>query len=60
MTKENEEKKSGWGGARKNSGRKKTEGERHMYTIPEDVAQWIKEHGGGVYITGVIRDIMQR
>lgn len=52
------EKKSSWGGFRNNSGRKKVEGERHMYTIPSDVAQWIKEHGEGAYIAQVMRDIM--
>ncbi len=50
--------KKGRGGARKGAGRKKTEGERHMYTIPKDVAQWIKEHGEGTYITKVMREIM--
>lgn len=54
------EKKLCWGGARKGAGRKKTEGERHMYTIPKDVAQWIKEHGEGAYITQVIRSLMNQ
>ena len=58
MTKDFEKKKSNRGGARKNSGRKKAEGERHSYTIPEDVALWIKEHGDGPYITQVIRSLM--
>ena len=53
-------KKSGHGGARARSGRKKTEGERHMYTIPADVARWINEHGYGVYITRIVREIMQQ
>lgn len=52
------EKKSGRGGARKGAGRKKAEGRPHMYTIPSDVAQWIKEHGEGAYITQVMRSIM--
>lgn len=52
------EKKSRRGGARKGAGRKKVEGERHMYTIPSDVAQWIKEHGEGAYIAQVMREIM--
>lgn len=52
------EKKSSWGGFRNNSGRKKAEGVRHTYTIPEDVAQWIKDHGDGAYITVVMREIM--
>ena len=52
------EKKSGRGGARKGAGRKKAEGERHMYTISSDVALWIKEHGEGAYITQVMRSIM--
>jgi len=55
-----ETKKRSWGGARKNSGRKKAEGVRHMYTIPDDVATWIKKHGEGAYIAKVIRDIIQR
>lgn len=55
---ENLEKKSRRGGARKGAGRKKAEGERHAYTIPSDVAQWIKEHGEGAYITQVMREIM--
>lgn len=57
---ENFEKKSGRGGARKGAGRKKAEGERHMYTIPDDVAQWIKEHGDGAYITQVMRALMNQ
>ena len=48
------------GGARKGAGRKKAEGVRHMYTIPDDVAQWIKEHGGGPYIAEVIRELMKK
>lgn len=56
---ENLEKESRRGGARKGAGRKKAEGERHMYTIPSDVAQWIKEHGEGAYITRVMRELMQ-
>ena len=28
------------------------------YPIPKDVAQWIKEHGEGTYITKVMREIM--
>lgn len=55
---ENLEKKSRRGGARKGAGRKKAEGERHMYTIPSDVAQWIKKHGEGAYIAQVMREIM--
>ncbi len=57
---ENLEKKSGRGGARKRAGRKKAEGERHMYTIPSDVAQWIKEHGEGAYIAQVMRALMNQ
>lgn len=56
---ENIEKKSKRGGARKGAGRKKAEGDRHSYTIPSDVALWIKEHGEGTYIAKVIRNIMQ-
>lgn len=50
--------KSKRGGARPGAGRKKTEGERHMFTIPADVADWIKQHGGGEYLTTLIRGLM--
>ena len=39
-------------------GRKKHEGDRHMYTVADDVHQWIMEHGAGKYITDTIRVIM--
>lgn len=48
------EKKSTRGGARPGAGRKKTEGLRHMFTIPADVADWIKQHGGGEYLPTLI------
>ena len=35
-------------------------GERHSYTIPSDVAKWIKDHGEGPYLTRVMRDIMSK
>lgn len=54
----NIEKKSVWGGARKNSGRKKVEGSRHTYTVADDVHEWIKEHGDGAYLNMLIREIM--
>ncbi len=56
----NQEKKSRRGGARNGAGRKKAEGERHAYTIPSDVANWIKQHGEGKYIAQVIRSIMDQ
>ena len=60
MTKETERKTSNRGGARPGAGRKKAEGERHSYTIPSDVAKWIKDHGEGPYLTRVMRDIMSK
>ena len=39
-------------------GRKKQEGERHMYTVADDVHRFIMEHGGGQYITDTIRVII--
>lgn len=45
------------GGARPGGGRPKQEGERHMYTVADDVHEWIMAHGGGQYITDTIRTI---
>lgn len=39
------------------AGRKRQEGERHMYTVADDVHRFIMEHGGGQYITDTIRII---
>lgn len=39
-------------------GRKKQEGDRHMYTVADDVHAFIMAHGGGKYITDTIRIIM--
>lgn len=47
-------KRGGWRGG----GRPKQEGERHMYTVADDVHQWIMQHGGGQYITDTFRVIM--
>ena len=38
-------------------GRKKQEGERHMYTVADDAHEWIMSHGGGQYITDTMRII---
>lgn len=39
----------------RNQGRKKYEGNRHMYTVADDAHQWIMEHGGGQYLTEIFR-----
>ena len=46
------------GGARPGGGRPKVEGDRHMYTVADDVHEWIMAHGGGQYLTDTIRTIM--
>lgn len=46
------------GGHREGSGRKKVEGSRHMYTVADDVHEWIMNNGAGDYITKLIRVIM--
>lgn len=46
------------GGAQPGSGRPKQEGERHMYTVADDVHEWIMKHGGGQYITDTFRIII--
>lgn len=46
------------GGYRVGGGRPKQEGERHMYTVADDVHEWIMQHGGGQYITDTMRIIM--
>lgn len=40
-----------------NRGRPKQDGTARKYIVPDDVHKWIKEHGGGGYITTVIRAI---
>ena len=52
------EQKSLRGGARPGGGRPKAEGERHMYTVADDVHEWIMAHGGGQYLTDIFRTIM--
>ena len=42
----------------KNQGRKKYEGSRRMYTVADDAHQWIMEHGGGKYLTEIVRAII--
>lgn len=42
----------------KTRGRKKQEGDRHMYTVADDAHEWIMSHGGGQYITDIMRVIM--
>lgn len=46
--------RGGWRGG----GRPKVEGDRHMYTVADDVHKWIMEHGGGQYVTDTMRIIM--
>lgn len=53
-----EQKKENRGGIRQGGGRPKQEGERHMYTVADDVHQWIMAHGGGQYITDTMRLVM--
>jgi len=38
-------------------GRYKIEGERHSYTVAGDAHDWIMSHGGGEYLTELIRTI---
>lgn len=47
-------KRGGWRGG----GRPKQEGNRHMYTVADDVHEWIMKHGGGQYITDTFRVII--
>ena len=42
----------------RNQGRKKYEGSRRMYTVEDDAHQWIMEHGGGKYLTEIVRAII--
>ena len=42
----------------RNQGRKKYEGSRRMYTVADDAHQWIMEHGGGKYLTEIVRAII--
>lgn len=43
---------------RHNAGRKKAEGDRHMYTVAKDVHEWIMKRGGGQYLTDTVRIII--
>lgn len=43
------------GGSRPNAGRPKQEGSRHMYTVADDAHEYIMAHGGGQYITNIVR-----
>lgn len=45
-------------GGYRGGGRPKQEGDRHMYTVADDVHEWIMAHGGGQYITDTMRIIM--
>lgn len=56
MQSNNEQNKRG--GFREGAGRPKQEGDRHTYTIADDVHKWIMAHGGGKYITDTIRIII--
>lgn len=38
-------------------GRPQMEGAPRKYTVPDDVHYWIKVHGGGKYLTYIIRAI---
>lgn len=42
----------------RNQGRKKYEGSRRMYTVADDAHAWIMEHGGGKYLTEIVRAII--
>ena len=42
----------------RNQGRQKYEGSRRMYTVSDDAHQWIMEHGGGKYLTEIVRAII--
>ena len=41
----------------RNAGRKPVEGKRRLYTVPDDVHEWIMAHGGSRYITDTMRAI---
>ena len=38
-------------------GRNKTEGKRHMYTVADDVHEYIIKNGGGKFLNDIIRTI---
>lgn len=40
------------------TGRKTYEGDRHVYKVAPDVHKFIMQHGGGQYITDVMRIVM--
>lgn len=42
----------------KSAGRKPVEGKRRLYTVPDDVHEWIMQHGGSKYITNTMRAII--
>ena len=42
----------------KSVGRPAMEGRTRRYIIADDVHQWIRQHGGGKYITETMRTIM--
>ena len=39
-------------------GRPKHEGQQRKYVVADDVHEWITEHGGGQYLTDIMRVIM--
>ena len=42
----------------KSAGRKPVEGKRRLYTVPDDVHEWIMKHGGSRYLTNTMRAII--
>ena len=38
-------------------GRRAAEGRVHKYVVPDDVHDWIRQHGGSRYITDIVRAI---
>lgn len=42
----------------RNAGRKRMEGERHMYTVASDAHAYIMKHGGGQWLTDIVRVII--
>lgn len=40
-----------------NAGRPKNEGQPRKYVVADDVHEWIISHGGGRYVTELIRAI---
>ena len=39
-------------------GRRAAEGSVHKYVVPDDVHDWIRQHGGSRYITDIVRAIV--